>query len=168
MDRGQYFIAEQNGITFIRLVGNLKYTGSSGFDRFLEEFLRSEYRDVVIDLSETEFIDSTNLGLIARIAERARSMGKGPVPLLNPNDDVFRILKSVCFDRVFRVLNREESKELLSQMEDGGTVIESGKRSQKDELKMILRAHKSLIRLDEENRSTFQDVVDLLERENET
>lgn len=80
MERGRYFVAEREGITFIRMVGNLKYTGSSGFDMFLDDFLSQEYRDVVVDLSDAVFIDSTNLGLLARIAERSRRMGKPPLP----------------------------------------------------------------------------------------
>jgi anti-anti-sigma factor len=162
LDRGRYFVAEKENITFIRMVGNLKYTGSSGFDMFLDQFLAADYREVVIDLSEASFIDSTNLGMIARIAERARQMGKGPVTLISPRDDINRILKSVRFDRIFRILETTGDN---SGLQEDEITLPLGDKPAQDDLAMILRAHQSLISLDEENRAEFQDVVELLEKQ---
>jgi anti-anti-sigma factor len=162
LDRGRYFVAEKENITFIRMVGNLKYTGSSGFDMFLDQFLAADYREVVIDLSEVSFIDSTNLGMIARIAERARQMGKGPVTLISPRDDINRILKSVRFDRIFRILETTGDN---SGLQEDEITLPLGDKPAQDDLAMILRAHQSLISLDEENRAEFQDVVELLEKQ---
>ncbi len=144
-------------------MGNLKYTSSSGFDIFLDDFLARAYQDVVIDLSEASFIDSTNLGLIARIAERSRRMGRDPVTLISPRDDINRILKSVRFDRIFRIVETGDPADLAAGLEEG-EVLTGGERSDKDNLEMILRAHKTLIAVDEQNRDEFQDVVDLLEK----
>lgn len=180
MEKGSYFVAEKSGITFIRMVGNLKYTGSSGFDIFLDRFLQREYQDVVIDLTEASFLDSTNLGLIARIAERARKLGRGPVTIISPNDDVNRILESVRFDRIFRIIDSPQNPRTSRTPPASGEAptmqagreeelaSSTGDRSEKDQLKMILRAHRTLIDLDEENRAEFQDVVDLLEAQKES
>jgi anti-anti-sigma factor len=145
------------------MVGNLKYTSSSGFDIFLDDFLARAYQDVVIDLSEASFIDSTNLGLIARIAERSRRMGRNPVTLISPRDDINRILKSVRFDRIFRIVETEESAADSAGVEES-EVKTGGDHVDRDHLDMILRAHKALIEIDENNRDDFQDVVDLLEK----
>ncbi|WP_020611107.1 STAS domain-containing protein [Sediminispirochaeta bajacaliforniensis] len=161
MERGRYFVAEREGITFIRMVGNLKYTGSSAFDMFLDDFLSQEYRDVVVDLSDAIFIDSTNLGLLARIAERSRRMGKPSVTLISPHNDINRILRSVRFDRIFHIVSSLDTPESLEELEVGGSHTVS---KQNDNLNMILRAHKALINLDDANRHEFQDVVDLLEQ----
>lgn len=146
------------------MVGNLKYTGSSGFDLFLDDFLKSDYRDVVIDLSEASFIDSTNLGLIARVAERARSLGRGPVTLISPGDDINRVLRSVRFDRIFRIIESADSAVSPVNLPGREVGTPEGEVSEKRALEMILRAHRALITLDEENRDEFQDVVDLLEK----
>ncbi len=167
MEKGSYFVAERQGITFIRMVGNLKYTGSSGFDIFLDRFLEHDYREVVIDLSEASFIDSTNLGLIARIAERARKLGRGPVTIISPNEDLNRILKSVRFDRIFRIIETPmETPIEKSDLDEREVETPLGDRPEKDELKMILRAHRTLIEMDDANKAEFQDVVDLLEEQN--
>lgn len=162
MDRGRYFFAEKEGITYIKMVGNLKYSTSSGFDRFVDALLERGFSSVVIDLSEASYIDSTNLGLIAKIANRARNSRDVKVSIISPNEDINEILRSVRFDKIFTIVTDtselEEGK--LEEIPDEG-------RGEKENLEMLIKAHKCLMNIHEENRPQFRDVVELLEQEYE-
>ncbi len=158
MDRGRYFYAEKDAITYIKMVGNLKYTTSSGFDHFVDGLMERGYENVVIDLSEATYIDSTNLGLIAKIAGRARHNSEMHVTIVSPNEDINEILRSVRFDKLFTIV---EDMEGVDELEE----IPEEERDKKDDLQMLIQAHKALIDIDEENRPQFKDVVELLEKE---
>jgi anti-anti-sigma factor len=162
MDRGRYFFAEKEGITYIKMVGNLKYSTSSGFDRFVDGLLERGFSNVVIDLSEASYIDSTNLGLIAKIANRARNCKDVKVSIISPNEDINEILRSVRFDKIFTIVTdtAELEEEKLEEIPDEG-------RGEKENLEMLIKAHKSLMNAHEENRPQFRDVVELLEQEYE-
>jgi anti-anti-sigma factor len=160
MDRGRYFFAEKEGITYIKMVGNLKYNTSSGFDRFVDSLLDRGFSNVVIDLSEASYIDSTNLGLIAKIANRARGCKDINVSIISPNEDINEILRSVRFDRIFTIITdtSELDEQKLREIPDE-------KRGEKENLEMLIKAHKNLMDVHEENRPQFRDVVELLEQE---
>ena len=158
MDRGRYFYAEKDDITYIKMVGNLKYTTSSGFDHFVDGLMERGFTNVVIDLSEATYIDSTNLGLIAKIAGRARHNPNMHVSIVSPNEDINEILRSVRFDKLFTIV---ENVEGIDEFEE----IPDEQRGKKEDLQMLLQAHKALIDIDEANRPQFKDVVELLENE---
>ena len=158
MDRGRYFYAEKDDITYIKMVGNLKYTTSSGFDHFVDGLMERGFKNVVIDLSEATYIDSTNLGLIAKIAGRARNKSDMHVSIVSPNEDINEILRSVRFDKLFTIV---EDMEKVDELEE----IPDEQRDKQDDLQMLIKAHKALIDIDEDNRPQFKDVVELLEKE---
>ncbi|HDQ14400.1 MAG TPA: anti-sigma factor antagonist [Sediminispirochaeta sp.] len=158
MTRGRYFFAEKNGITYIKMVGNLKYTFSSGFDQFVESLLERGFSNVVIDLSESDYIDSTNLGLIAKIAGRARGREDMHVSIVSPNEDINAILESVRFDKLFTIVDKVPEVDALDEIDDE-------QRGRQEDLRMLLDAHRALMDIDEENRPKFKDVVELLEKE---
>lgn len=164
MDRGRYYYAEKDNITCIKMVGNLKYTTSSGFDRFVDGLVDRGFSNLVIDLSEASYIDSTNLGLIAKLAEQSRKHEDTRVSIISTNEDINEILESVRFDRLFTIVeSMEEVQQKLGEVE--GEEIEDVDAGDREDLKMLLEAHKVLMDAHEENRPKFRDVVELLEKE---
>ena len=157
MDRGQYFFAEQHGKTIIKMKGNLKYTFSSGFDLFLEKLLQKDFGDLLFDLTEAVYIDSTNLGLIAGIANKVKKQGGGKVAIV-ANSEIYYILVSVGFHRVFTILGSQVQPDDLIE-------IPGVPQNEKEKARMLLKAHKALMDMDDKNHSMFKDVVEMLENE---
>lgn len=158
MDRGRYYFAEKRDITYLKMVGNLKYSSSSGFDHFVDGLLDRGFKNVLIDLSEASYIDSTNLGLIAKIAGCARHRSDMHVTILSPNEDINEILRSVRFDKLFTIVEEYPETEELKEIPDE-------ERDKREDLQMLVDAHKALIDVHEDNRPQFRDVVELLEKE---
>jgi len=158
MDRGRYYFAEKDEFTYLKMVGNLKYTSSSGFDHFVDGLMERGYRNVIIDLSEALYIDSTNLGLIAKIAGRTRHNPSIHVTILSPNQDINEILQSVRFDKLFTIVEAYPEIEASEEIPDQ-------ERGRAEDLRMLMEAHKALMDIHEDNRPKFKDVVELLENE---
>ncbi|MGA0807407.1 MAG: STAS domain-containing protein, partial [Pseudohongiellaceae bacterium] len=111
---------------------------------------------MVVDLSETTGIDSTALGLLAKMAIQLRNRFNVIPTIVSPNPDITRILRSMSFDLIFNIVaNRNESdagyQELKQQKESEDSVREK-----------VIDAHLTLMTLSEENRLEFQDLVQSL------
>ena len=70
---------------------------------------------VVIDMTQTTFIDSTTLGVLLSVVKRVRPEG-GTVVLVCPDRNVRRIFEITLLDRVFPIVDtREEAFDAIGQ-----------------------------------------------------
>ncbi len=157
----------------LRFLGDILYTAGTSavvtrsFRRFLDG-LESEvaFEHLVVDLSETRCIDSTNLGLLARLVRLAREHGDLRPTLVGPSEDVLRTLETMGFDRVFLIVGQEELPLAGSELE----VVHAEVTSDPTEdpralLEVVLDAHRELMAMSEEGAEVFEDAVALMERE---
>lgn len=160
MNEGKYQFAECETFYLIKMSGNLKYTGSGGFDTFVENiFSKIENKDVVIDLTEAQYLDSTNLGILAKIADTMQSEYDKKTTIISSNTDITTLLINIGFDDFFTIL--DESPDTNPTLSDISEMV-TGDRSM---ALMMLEAHKALMELNDQNKNTFSSVVNLLERE---
>ena len=111
------------------------------------------------DLSEAESIDSTCLGLLARIANWARNRGAPRPIIVTTSDDITETLRSVCFDRLFE-LRGQETAQTSSLEKVARTDADSGQMTA-----LVHEAHRRLCAIDAQNAAVLRDVVEMLERE---
>ena len=155
-----YLFARQDSILFFKLTGELKYTHSIGFDNFLDQLMeKNDFDHAVFDLTEAEYIDSTNLGLMAKLAVFMKKQGKSMPSIISANEDINQILESVNFGNFFKII-RDPEASIKPENE-----IPQVEGDREKSTRMIIDAHKNLIRLSKENKETFQDIVSLLEKE---
>lgn len=157
---GNYFFAKDGDKVYFKLTGVLKYTTCGHFDAFLDDFIShaSDVQEVAIDLTEATFLDSTNLGFLAKIAQFMLDKNGGRTTIYSTSKDVNQTLCSVGFDQVFNLV---EGKSDLSSIFGE---IESDKFEKKDKTIMMLDAHRCLMNINEKNQQTFKDVVSLMEQ----
>lgn len=156
---GNYYFAQDGKNVFFKLTGTLKYTTSGHFDTFLDDFLSSEQDidTIAIDLTEAEYLDSTNLGFLAKIAEYMMDRYNKKTLIYSTSSDINHTLSSVGFDEVFTLIFRK------SDMDDKFGILDPSSLQQKDRTDMMIDAHKCLMRINEKNAQTFKDVVELME-----
>jgi len=116
-----------------------------------------DFKTVIIDLTETQCIDSTSLGQLAKISIMYKEkFGQLPT-IISINDDINRILMSMGFDKVFYII-----KELVSKVEYLDELpLKSVNESEMET--RVLNAHKLLMDVNDNNRDAFQDLVKSLE-----
>jgi len=73
------------------------------YDSFKASFsnINEESKTVNVDLSETEYMDSSALGMLLMLREHAGRAVK--VFLVNPTPDVMRVLTIANFDKLFSI-----------------------------------------------------------------
>ena len=158
MNDGTVLHGSHDGIHVLRFVGDIRYTLSPSINRFLKEiFSVGPPAGFVIDLTETDSIDSTNLGLLARIAQAMKNRNGPRVTILSDRADINAVLTSMAFDDVFDIvshtsLQAEAGKELAQESADKETLS-----------RIVLEAHRALMELSEHNEEMFRDVVTTLE-----
>ena len=151
--------ASYNDVHVLRFIGDIRYTVSPSIERYLEEiFAGTQPAGFVIDLTETDSIDSTNLGLLARIANLMKNLNGSRVTILSNRTDINAVLISMAFDEVFDIVSQASfacgaEKELARQDTDKETLTRT-----------VLEAHRALMELSEHNEEMFRDVVTALEK----
>lgn len=157
---GRILYAVHDGTYVIKFAGDVRVPLCASLEGFLDRmFSDPALQAVLIDLTDTVAIDSTALGLIAKIAVFLKQrMQKKPV-ILSTNPDVNRILASMGFDRVFLILEKAPANE--------GSLDELpvSEPSQQELTRHVIEAHRVLMGLNEKNKATFRDLVAALECE---
>lgn len=158
MRPGQILVADHEGVYVIKMTGDVRLTLCISFDQFIDSMLTaSNFSSVLFDLSEAEAVDSTTLGLMAKISLLAQDK-RGVVPvILATNASIKRILDTMGFADIFKIVDKlgahiDPTKSL--------TAIECGEDVVKEK---VLEAHKILMGLNAQNHETFRNLVAMLE-----
>jgi len=150
--------ARDNGVVIIRLLGDVRYTISATFKEFLETLFHDpQVSNIIVDLSGTSNIDSTNLGLLAKVATHSHKHLHHKSLLVSDNSDVNQLLHSVGFDRVFVLSNHYD----MPAAELSELAPEQASREQL--AAVLLDAHRTLAGMNETNKAMFADVIRSLE-----
>ncbi len=164
---GKILYAEDKGIHVLKFIGEVRLTLGPAIASFLSHLRAAKnFKSVVIDLSETQCIDSTALGLLARIAICTRD-SFGAIPsIISPREDITRTLKSMAMEEVCLIL--KESAYPDNYMPPQITELSPAPREMLSEdalREQVLEAHKTLMNLNQKNRDKFKDLVSALEQE---
>jgi anti-anti-sigma factor len=154
------------GIHVLRLLGEVRYPLAPALDAWLRRVFEAGPAPAgfVIDLSQTEALDSTHLGLLARLNTRLRQAGAPRATLVTGRPDITEVLLSMGFDEEFHLVHPDGRPAAVAQ---GETVAEGAADDADDETmaRTVLEAHRALMALNERNREQFKDVVAILEME---
>jgi anti-sigma B factor antagonist len=74
----------------------------------IHEFLRQGNNRIILNLADVDFIDSAGLGELVRTLASVRSHS-GQLKLVNPSENVHKLLRITKLDRVFDIENDEAS-----------------------------------------------------------
>ncbi|ALZ84735.1 MULTISPECIES: anti-sigma factor antagonist RssC [Pseudomonas] len=159
MSTGKIQFAEQDGTFVLKFTGEVRLTLCSALDATIEHIFSSlNFSSIVIDLTETQSIDSTTLGLLAKLSILSRQR-IGLLPMLTTNNpDILRLLDSMGFDQVFNIV------ETVVPCPDCLTDLPPQDQSEAEVRSRVLEAHRVLMGLNESNRNAFRDLVSALER----
>ncbi|MEX6503357.1 anti-sigma factor antagonist RssC [Pseudomonas zhanjiangensis] len=158
MSPGRIQFAEQGGTFILKFVGEVRLTLCSALDATIEKiFTALNFSAIVIDLTETRSIDSTTLGLLAKLSILSRQkIGLLPT-VVTTHPDITRLLQSMGFDQVFNIVDTPipcpECLDDLPAQDQSEEVVRA----------KVLEAHRILMGLNESNREAFHDLVNALE-----
>ncbi len=158
--QGKILVGSHDGVYVIMLQGDVRLTLCTTVDFYLQNIFQDvAFRSVVVDLSQTENIDSTSLGLLAKLSIQADKRHNFRPTLISTRRDITRILLSMGFDDVFNIVETPlEHKEQLLELPRQAV-------SEEDVRQRVLDAHRTLMSMNDANREAFHDLVATLERD---
>ena len=170
MPEGHVTHAEERGVHVLRYFGAVNYILAPGIQRFVDHLIDDgSILGMVFDLTCAQSLDSTNLGLMARVNERLLNVGVANSVIISGNEDIDVVLRSMGFDRTFDMVPSGESKvgalPVSVAPDVGAEPIDSDSPSANDLRQTMLEAHRALIRLSDAGRLAFEPVVQCLERD---
>ncbi|MDO3383898.1 STAS domain-containing protein [Gilvimarinus algae] len=160
MRPGQILVADHDGVFVIKMVGDVRLTLCISFDQFIDNmFGREGFAGVLFDLSDAEAIDSTTLGLMAKISILGEERdGSRPI-ILSTNESINRILETMGFADIFTIVS-----ELDSPVEATEPLPEGEQPDDEEVVKgKVIEAHRILMGLNRDNEKTFTNLVNMLE-----
>jgi anti-anti-sigma regulatory factor len=143
----------------IRLEGDVRLTLCTTIDDYFERMYEDPaFVSVWVDLCNADGLDSTTLGLLAKLALTVEQKFGFQPAIYSCDAGINRLLKSMGFQRLFDL--REEA---CSDSEDSVPVpvVEGTESAVKEK---VIEAHRVLMGLSEENRDRFKDLLNVLER----
>jgi len=158
MERNKIFYAIKNRCLYLKLSGTIRHTSCASLEILIRNGIEQEEIDkFVVDLRPATYLDSTSLGLLARMARHMREKSGDKLILISTNEDVNQILSSVQFGSVADIVDRWKNlPEEFLESEQFTKQIQSHRE-------MIIKSHKELAQINEENRKKFTAVIESLE-----
>lgn len=158
MNEGRILAASRNGAYVIRMTGDVRLTLCTTIDDYFHRMLDSpEFASVWVDLCDAEGVDSTTLGLLAKLALEVRHRYGFMPAIYSSNPGITRLIKSMGFQRLF------ELHEDVCASPDQVRRIPVVQGSEADVREKVIEAHRVLMGLSEENRVRFRDLMAALE-----
>lgn len=160
-EQEQILFACVDNCCYFKLRGELRYTNATGMDDLVERLFNQQTgcSQVVVDLNDVSFMDSTYIGLLASLARYCQLQQLPRPTLFSTHAEVNELLFSLCLEQAFDIVQQPTHKVVAM------TAIGTQEYSEQQQGQMILRAHEALIALNDSNKSQFQPVVDLLKQQ---
>ncbi|HEY5959781.1 MAG TPA: STAS domain-containing protein [Polyangiaceae bacterium] len=162
MQQPEAFYGHLDQSLILVLKGQVRYMTARVLRSFVDELLANESSDtMVLDLRELEFIDSTGMGLLARLGRFTLEHGRRAVIVCGV-PDVVTCLRSAAFDTIFILADEwpfDEEASLFEVPLEGREVIPDIM------CQVMLDAHRDLSSLSADNEQIFAGVITALESE---
>jgi anti-anti-sigma regulatory factor len=168
MSNGKILAADYRHMAMLKFVGDVRVLMSSTLDAYCSGLYRRPILDaMLIDMTETRGIDSTALGLLAKMAIQLRNRFNVIPTIVSTNPDITRTLKSMSFDLIFKIVDRAPQDKLAqkAQQPEQYSELQQKKESEDTVREKVIDAHLTLMTLSEENRLEFQDLVQALKNQ---
>lgn len=156
---GRILAASHDGAYVIRMKGDVRVTLCTTIEEYFHTMFEDpEFTSVWVDLCDVEGIDSTTLGLLAKLAINVKEKYDFQPAIFSCEPGINRLLKSMGFQRLFEL--REEACASPKDIQElpqvtGSEVTVKAK---------VIEAHRVLMGLSEENQAKFKDLMMALER----
>lgn len=162
MQNGIIRVADHQGVYVIKMEGDVRLTLCLSFDSFIDEmFAAEDFCSVMFDLCGAQCIDSTTLGLMAKISIGARKLGYDKPLVVSSNPSITRLLVSMGFEDIFNIVKESacidcDGKSLIEEIQPEDALMEK-----------VLEAHRTLVKLNAQNKDTFKELIESLESQQE-
>jgi anti-anti-sigma factor len=158
MSDAQILAANDSGAYLLRLCGDVRLTLSTTLDDYLESMVADpEFQTLIVDLCEADNLDSTTLGMLAKVALRVEADFHVQPDLYSCKAGISRLIRSMGFSQLFQIHDE------LCCAEGKTTELTAQTNNEKQIHAKVVDAHRTLMSLSTENEARFKDLLNALE-----
>lgn len=99
----QTSVSNQDGKTVIRLDGRFDFNSHREFREAVDKATADSGQKVQVDLAGVDYLDSSALGMLLMLRDRAKGAGK-EVSLAGPRGAVKQVIEIANFGKLFQVI----------------------------------------------------------------
>ncbi|MFN3660922.1 MAG: STAS domain-containing protein [Brevinematales bacterium] len=139
--------------------GTLEYS-TELFETFSEKLDKNELEALYFDLSETQYLDSSFIGVIVSLQKKMKKDKRGELFILNPSQKVIEIFVTMGLEDLLpmkvetQLKNVEYTEELAQRLE-----------KTEESIRILLQSHQDLMEVNPQNRRRFRLVEEMLKKE---
>lgn len=154
---GKILIADNQGDYVLKLEGDVRLTICTAVDEQVALISSDQQlRSVVVDVCDAQGIDSTTLGLLAKLALATQKQQSIRVVVYSDNVSITRLLKSMCLQHI---VDLKEEPMPAPVSASCVTVEEDDEQLVKD---TVIEAHQALMEVSPQNELRFRDLMESL------
>jgi anti-anti-sigma factor len=160
VNSGKILVADSMGDYLLKLSGDVRVTLCGTLNRHIEMIFGSkDVKQVVVDMLDADCLDSTTLGLLAKLGLHCRKNYGINIQVFCENASILRTLECMSFDEIFDIFQDVPDIKEHSHLHN----IRIEKSDIEDVRLQVLEAHKLLIELSPGNSREFTDLIRALE-----
>ncbi|MCP5180073.1 MAG: STAS domain-containing protein [Pseudomonadales bacterium] len=161
MAPGRIMVGDTDGVYLLKLVGDVRVTLCISAEGFIHRMLADpEFKAVTIDLSDARGMDSTSLGILARIAIETRRQHNLRPTVLVTNPDLEKLIRVSGLADEFKFVRSAVVADVAINELPQYNALDEGELRRR-----VIDAHRTLMSMNAANEATFRDLVLALEAE---
>jgi anti-anti-sigma factor len=159
---GKILVSQSNRSHVIKLVGDVRVTLCASLNDYMETIFKSdEISEIIVDMTDTDGVDSTTLGLLAKLAIYSNNRFEIRPIVFCPDESLHKTLMVMGLDDVFEIVQSLRSRlESYEELPANSGVAIADRTKQH-----VLEAHRLLSSFNEKNKHDFLDLIKALEEE---
>lgn len=156
-EKGKILVGENDGHYLIRMTGDVRVTLCTSLNQYINTiFTKPGVESVLIDMRDIEGLDSTTLGLLAKLALACEQSYSLRPKLFCSNESVLKTIEVMELDEYFEIIRSRDIEEIdVAEL----PCNPDEQRARED----VLEAHRLLIELNPRCEPDFIDLVRYLE-----
>ncbi len=157
------YYAHKDGNYYLRFVGDVRVTFCATLNTYIELLFKAEeINSVAVDLRTAAAVDSTTLGLLAKLALYVNREARIRPLLIVTDESMIRLLQSMGLDEIFSLAQDfPDQLQSLDELHLTHADTETARTR-------VIEAHRTLMKLNNRNMEVFAYLVLRLEGEAST
>lgn len=95
-------IYDNEKFLLVEIKGDLDIYAEDEFNSFIEKEIKGANKDMVIDIKDLDYLDSTGLGLFMKIYKILKEKDK-TVSIINPKENILKLFKITDLTDIFNM-----------------------------------------------------------------
>jgi anti-anti-sigma factor len=153
---GDVLVAEHQGAHLLKFTGDIRVNLCGALDAHIEKIVSNKcVDDVTIDLLDADGLDSTALGLLAKLSIHCQRDRGFTVKVFCNNVNILRVFDAMGFHEIFTSSSNASDSKMNAMLE----ALEINSLPMSEIRHQVLDAHQTLAKLNPANDTEFGDLI---------